>query len=129
MPTRVRKKASISAAERERIIQLAEINGKLDRILGQQDDFCERLEAAAKTVAYHAIADDEYQKKMSLVLTGDPGDENKIGLAGRIKTLEDEKRRWDKGFWFVATTVAALVITRVFDWFKFAAAQAPSLPK
>lgn len=129
MAIRARKKVSISALEHERIEFRAEVNGKLDRIMDRQANFCDRLEIVTNKLTEHAVANDEYQKHIAIILAGDPADEAKVGFAGRIKNLENEKRRWDKTFWFITSTVTALALARVFEWFQIITGQPPTLHK
>jgi len=124
-----RKKARFSITERENIQRWVEINSKLDHIIGKQEDFCKRLETVTKTVTVHCDADTLYQKHMTMILTGDPADETKVGIVGRLKILETEKKRWDKATWFMVSTVIALAVTKAFEWIKFAFTQVPALPK
>lgn len=115
---RTRKK-SLDSAARAGTLRWSQVNGKLDLILQRQETFNARLEEINKAFNVHTSEDSAYQKHMGMVLSGDPEDEDKIGLTGRIKSLEQTEKRREKHIWFVYSTLTALVLARLTEWFKW----------
>ena len=115
MPTR---KKSIGIT-RQGMLRWTEVNSKLDRILQCQESFSTRLDAIYAAFDTHTKDDIAYQKHIGLIISGDPEDEDKVGISGRLKSLEQTEDRREKHIWFMYTTLIALVAARLSELFKW----------